>query len=58
MIHSLMAGSVLTLAAPAVPPLSYIVDLADLRGTLNRPSALHRLTKAVEELAGMLGKQT
>jgi hypothetical protein len=39
-----------------MPPLTYIIDLADLRGTLNRPSALHQLTKAVEDLAGKVGK--
>lgn len=40
-----------------VPELTHIVNLADLRGTLDRPSALHQLTKAVEDLAGKLGKQ-
>jgi hypothetical protein len=40
-----------------VPPLTYIVDLADLRGTLDRPSALHQLTKAVKDLAGKIENQ-
>ncbi len=39
-----------------VPQMAYIVDLADLRGTLDRPSALYRLTKAMENLAAQLGK--
>ena len=39
-----------------MPPLTYLIDLADLRGTLDRPSALHQLTQAVEDLAGKLGK--
>jgi hypothetical protein len=39
-----------------VPPLTYIVDLADLRGTLDRPSALHQLAKAVKDLAGKIEK--
>jgi hypothetical protein len=37
-----------------VPPMTYIIDLADLRGTMDRPSGLHQLTKAVEDLAGKL----
>jgi hypothetical protein len=39
-----------------VEPLTYTIDLADLRGTLDRPSALHQLTQAVEDLASKLGK--
>jgi hypothetical protein len=39
-----------------VPPLIYIIDLSDLRGTLDRPSALHQLTMAVQDLARKLGK--
>jgi len=39
-----------------MPPSTYIADLADLRGTLDRPSALHSLTKAVEKLSDKLGK--
>ena len=36
-----------------VPSLTYIVDLADLRGSLDRPvGSLHQLTKAVENLGG------
>jgi hypothetical protein len=41
-----------------VPPLTYTVDLADLRGTLDRPSGLHRLTKAVEDFARKLDRLT
>jgi hypothetical protein len=38
-----------------VPPLTYIVDVADWRGVLHRPSgSLHQLTKAVEDLAGKI----
>lgn len=39
-----------------MPPLTYIIDLDDLRGTLDRPSALYQLAKAVENLAGKLDK--
>jgi hypothetical protein len=31
-----------------MPPMTYIIDLADLRGTLDRPSDLYQLTKAVD----------
>jgi hypothetical protein len=41
-----------------VPPLTYIIDLSDLRGTLDRPSALYQLTEAVRDLASKLGKST
>jgi hypothetical protein len=40
-----------------VPTTTHIVDLADMRGTLNRPSGLYQLSKAVENLAGTLRKQ-
>ena len=40
-----------------MPPLTYTIDLDDLRGTLDRPSPLHQLTKAVEDLAETLRKQ-
>jgi hypothetical protein len=34
-----------------IPPLTYVADLADLRGTLDRPQgSLHELTMAVKEL--------
>ena len=39
-----------------MPPLTYTIDLDNLRGTLDRPSPLHQLTKAMEDLAGKLGK--
>jgi hypothetical protein len=42
----------------AMSPLTYTVDLADLRGTLDRPSGLHRLTKAVDSFAGKLDRLT
>ena len=38
-----------------VPPLTYTVDLADLRGALDRPAgSLHQLTKAVEDVSRKL----
>ena len=39
-----------------VPPRTQIIDLEDLRGTLDRPSAIYQLTKAVENLTGRLEK--
>lgn len=38
-----------------VPPLTYVIDLADMRGILDRPSALYQLAKAVENLASRVG---
>jgi hypothetical protein len=39
-----------------MPPRTYIIDLDDLRGTLDRPSPIYQLTKAVEKLTGELEK--
>jgi len=34
-----------------VPPLSYVVDMSDWRGMLDRPAgSIHELTKAVRDL--------
>jgi len=38
----------------AVPSQTYIIDLADLRGSLDRPAPLHQLAKVVEELSRTL----
>lgn len=39
----------------AIPSLSYVVDLADFRGLLDRPfGSLHQLTKAVQNLGQAL----
>jgi len=35
-------------------PLTYSIDLDDLRGTLDRPSPIYQLTKAVERLTGKI----
>lgn len=35
--------------------LTYVIDLADMRGSLDRPSALHQLAEAVEKIAGRAG---
>jgi hypothetical protein len=41
-----------------VPALTYVVDMSDWRGMLDRPAgSLHQLTKAVTDLAGKVGKQ-
>jgi hypothetical protein len=37
-----------------VPPRAQIIDLEDLRGTLDRPSPIYQLTKAVEKLSSRL----
>ena len=38
----------------AVPSQTYIIDLADLRESLNRPAPLHKLAEVVEELSRTL----
>lgn len=40
-----------------VSTTTHIVDLADMRGILDRPSGLYQLSKAVENLAGTLRNQ-
>lgn len=40
-----------------LPTTTHIVDLADMWGTLDRPSGLYQLTKAVENLTGALHRQ-
>jgi hypothetical protein len=40
-----------------VPPLSYVIDLADWRGQVVRPGELYRLTKAVEGLTAKIASQ-
>jgi hypothetical protein len=39
-----------------VPPRTQVIDLDDLSGTLDRPSPIYQLTKAVEDLTGKLQK--
>ena len=38
----------------AVPSQIYVIDLADLRGSLDRPAPLHKLAEVVEELSRTL----
>jgi hypothetical protein len=38
----------------AVPSQTYVIDLADLRGSLDRPAPLHKLAEVVEELSRTL----
>jgi hypothetical protein len=38
-------------------PRTYLIDLDDLRGTLDRPSPIYQLTKAVESLTGKLERE-
>lgn len=40
-----------------VPPLSYVIDLADRRGQVARPGDLYSLTKAVEGLTAKITSQ-
>jgi hypothetical protein len=40
-----------------LPATTHLVDLADMRGTLDRPSSLYQLTKAVENLTQTLRRQ-
>lgn len=43
----------------AVPPLTYVVDMDDWQGMLDRPAgSLHRLTLAVKDLGKKISKQT
>jgi hypothetical protein len=35
----------------AVPPLTYVIDLADYQGQQARPGSTYKLTKAIDELA-------
>ncbi len=40
-----------------MPTTTHIVDLADLRGILDRPSAVYQLTEAVKNLTKVLNRQ-
>jgi hypothetical protein len=42
-----------------VPPLTYVVDMSDWRGMLDRPAgSLHQLTVAVKDLTKKISNQT